>query len=240
MRNGVYSMRSGAYSHAKRGSLFSKCCNECTHYITRRAARQMRAPIVLHSLCRALLVLAVLCPPAVVGFHDEHYEGMRCQPCGNVLFCAGGVRLPCPANSSSEFSAASGLPLDIDDCVCVTGFLRTNDTCVLGAAGAFYFLEGLAMPCASTLQTQCLCNAGLDAADAVSVQRGLRLRGVLRGVRRVRGGHVQDDHQQRRQQLSGLPRAHAFAGCEHQPQRLRVQRGLHAARRGRGRARAGL
>jgi len=107
----------------------------------------------LDSLCRALLVLAVLCLLAVVGFHDEHYEGMRCQPCDNASFCAGGARFQCPANSSSEFSAATSSPSDIDDCVCVPSFLRANDTCVLGAPGAFYFLEGLAMPCARHKRT---------------------------------------------------------------------------------------
>jgi len=100
---------------------------------------------------------------------DQVYAGMQCEPCGTAFFCAGGARFACPAHSATEFSPDNNSPSDLDDCVCLPGFLRTNDTCVLGEPGPFYFQQGLPMPCpqhkltysnGSSLLGQCLCVPG--------------------------------------------------------------------------------
>ena len=78
---------------------------------------------------------------------DQTYEGMQCEPCGTTFFCSGGARFACPEHSMTEFSHENNSPSDVDDCVCLPGYLRTNDTCALGEAGAFYFQQGLPMPC---------------------------------------------------------------------------------------------
>ena len=104
---------------------------------------------------------------------DQVYDGMQCQPCDDTSFCSGGARLNCPANSTTTFSHENGSPSDIEDCVCLPGLRRDNDTCVLGPAGAFFFQEGLALPCpqhkltyanGESLESQCLCVPGYFAS----------------------------------------------------------------------------
>jgi len=132
-------------------------------------------------LCRLLLIVSLSnwlgrCAGQITPAHafDKVYDGMQCQPCDNTSFCSGGARLECPTNSMTTFSNENGSPSDIDDCVCLAGFRRDNDTCTLGPAGAHYFQQGLALPCpqhkityasGASLESQCLCVPGYFTSD---------------------------------------------------------------------------
>ena len=100
---------------------------------------------------------------------DQVYDGMQCEPCGTSFFCSGGGRFACPDHSVTEFSAENNSPSDVEDCVCLPGYLRSHNTCELGGPGPFYFQQGLPMPCpqhkltysnGSSLPEQCLCVPG--------------------------------------------------------------------------------
>jgi len=105
---------------------------------------------------------------------DKVYDGMQCEPCGTTFFCSGGARFACPDHSITEFSHENNSPSDVEDCVCLPGFLRVNNTCVLGEPGAFYFQQGLPMPCpqrkltysnGSSLLAECVCVPGYFRGD---------------------------------------------------------------------------
>ena len=122
-----------------------------------------REPLLAEVFC------ALLVAPRARAFHDVYYEGMRCEPCDATSFCTGGGRFDCPLHSLSEFSHEESSPSDVEDCVCVPGFNRTGDLCVLAPPGAFYYREGLALPCPQLQRTyqpgpserqQCVCVPG--------------------------------------------------------------------------------
>ena len=117
----------------------------------------------------ASCLLPSVCLAAEPHRFDSVYAGMQCEPCGSTFFCSGGDRFACPDHSATEFSHENHSPSDIEDCVCLPGFLRTDDRCVLGEAGAFYYQQGLPLPCpqhqrtfwnGSSLESQCVCVPG--------------------------------------------------------------------------------
>ena len=91
----------------------------------------------------ATLLAALLAAPALA-FHGEEVA-LECVPCNTTEFCHAGLRTRCPAHSLSDFSA--GAATDIDDCVCVPGYLREEAACNLGEAPYWYF-EGVLQTCA--------------------------------------------------------------------------------------------
>ena len=91
----------------------------------------------------ATALLALLVAPGARVFH----EGMRCEPCGVTSFCTGGGHFDCPAHSLTKCSHEDSSPSHVDDYVCLPGFNRTGDACELAPPGAFYYREGLALPC---------------------------------------------------------------------------------------------
>lgn len=89
-----------------------------------------------------LLATLLLCVPTRA-FHDE-FVALTCMPCNSSEYCHEGLRYRCPDNSLSD---PDFRPRSIDDCVCVPGYLRVNDACVLGPA-PFWYAEGVKQTCA--------------------------------------------------------------------------------------------
>ena len=112
-----------------------------------------------------MLALAALGPLAHA-FHDEHVDDLQCVPCNTSTYCSGGSAFHCPAHSVSSGADAS----EVGDCVCVRGYNRTGDLCVLGAP-PHYYVDGLAQLCPAHMQTVdagatnatwCVCAPGYE------------------------------------------------------------------------------
>jgi hypothetical protein len=116
-------------------------------------------------------VLAALAP--ALAFHGEEVA-LTCVPCNATEFCHGGLRTRCPAHSRSGFDG--GEAADIDDCVCVPGYLREADVCNLGEE-PYWYIEGVLQTCAEfprrvTVTSgawraeQCVCVPGYSEVEA--------------------------------------------------------------------------
>lgn len=115
-------------------------------------------------LFTTLLLCVLVC--SVHAFHDEHVDDLQCVPCNTTTYCSGGSAFACPAHSVSSGVDAS----DVGDCVCLRGYNRTGDVCVLGAP-PYYYIDGIAQVCPAHMQTVdqgatnatwCVCAAGYE------------------------------------------------------------------------------
>jgi len=121
------------------------------------------------------LLICLIC--GVYGFHPDEVENLECTPCHSSMYCTGGSAYTCPANSLPQEFASS-----IDDCLCVPGYERDGDTCVLGSE-PYYYVDGLLRECPVNSRTlvngsgsieACVCDAGYELnatnMDGVCVQ----------------------------------------------------------------------
>ena len=118
-----------------------------------------------------LALLTLLATP-VSAFHNETVA-LTCRPCNATEFCHAGLREQCPANSRSD---PGTLPSEIEDCVCVPGYLREGDLCNLEEA-PYSYIEGVRLTCAEfprrvTVESgawkaaQCVCVPGYSDEDS--------------------------------------------------------------------------
>lgn len=91
---------------------------------------------------------------------------LTCIYCNASVYCTGGQRYACPSNSLSvDFGS------EIEDCICLPGFHRTQpDACVVGTV-PYYYYEGQQIACPVHKETtaalassvsDCVCKPGFD------------------------------------------------------------------------------
>ena len=122
-------------------------------------------------LLRVCVIAVLTCP--LLAFHGEEVA-LTCVPCNATEFCHAGLRTRCPTHSLSDFGSFSAS--DIDDCVCVPGYLRAGDACNLGEE-PYWFIEGVLQTCAEFPRRvtvvhgawraeQCVCVPGYSEIEA--------------------------------------------------------------------------
>lgn len=101
-------------------------------------------------------------------FHPVYVDEFRCEVCNSSFYCIGNLKYPCPTHSLSL-----DLADEIDDCICVDGYLRKNDSCLEGVP-PFYYKGGNAQICPQNSQTianlrsnlqDCVCIPGYKASS---------------------------------------------------------------------------
>lgn len=86
----------------------------------------------------------------VHAFHPDEVTAFACAVCQDNHFCANGSIFECPQHSHSTgllFPSAS------EDCVCVPGYLRRQDACLVGTA-PHYYRDGLQFSCPNAKETR--------------------------------------------------------------------------------------
>ena len=98
-------------------------------------------------------------------FHSDTVD-LTCHACNASHFCKYGHRYKCPEHSSAPDPSAS----TIEECICVSGYLRVGDHCNLGTP-PYYYQDGLQFSCGNnrvtvtagaSLKSQCVCPPGTE------------------------------------------------------------------------------